>query len=126
MSKGSESVVALLDKWSIRYKAEGNLYKHPSLIPPRLVGEVFGHPDERWPDGTLIMTSAINGLITNKDGSDPRIMTASGSVYRLGRVEEGYEQAFPCAEARILKNMKQFLPLKEEGEDFLKYQLLDE
>ena len=79
-----------LENWSV---GSQNLtpYTAPELSQPRLMGEVYGHPN--FDNGERITTSPIekiNGWV---------ITTLSGSVYELGGVsreyEEWYTQAYP-------------------------------
>jgi len=59
-------------------------------------GEVFNHP--RFRDGDKITTSIIVGY----DGS--YFHTSSGSLYELGKVNDDYENQYPDAFNRVLKN----------------------
>lgn len=64
----------------------------------RLNGEVYGHP--RFPEGKVVTTSPI----VKYDKEQNTFRTQSGSVYQLGEPRAGYEEMFPDAAARMIKN----------------------
>lgn len=76
-------MIPRIDDWFVR--PGGNPYTAPEVAGTVVVGRVTGHPDQTgWPNGSKIQTSqivAFRGRV---------VTTASGSKYRLGRVNEAY------------------------------------
>ncbi|MGQ0622831.1 MAG: hypothetical protein ACT4QA_23490 [Panacagrimonas sp.] len=81
-----------LELWAVVHRE--NCYTPPELCRPRLNGKVYGHP--RFDDGTVVTTSDLVGI------SNGRVVTASGSIYTIGRPRPEYEAAFPNARERLL------------------------
>ncbi len=71
----------------------------PETQPLSLQGQVFGHP--RFDDGQYITTSSID-----KKNDKDEVITVSGSVYKLGRVDPSYEERFPDARKRLLGSLR--------------------
>lgn len=65
-----------------------NPYQSPERSGARLTG--------RLPDGRQVMTSKIKKLEAGC------VVTSSGSRYRLGQPDAGYERQFPKARERLL------------------------
>lgn len=110
-----------LEKWGM----VAGLYdprKAPELQTFHLVGEVYGHPDPRFRDGTRIRTAAIvgkqDGFIVSPDnelGPVVLVVTESGRDYELGDPDPGYEMQFPNARNRLLGRLGEVkIPTKEE------------
>ena len=87
--------MSILNNWSIVYA--GDLYKAPEQRSPSLCGHVSD--DKRFEDGTIITTSSIKEL----DGEF--VVTRSGSKYKLGSVDERYEDVYPNAKKRLLESL---------------------
>lgn len=73
-----------LEKWAIKYYP--NPYAAPENQPIRLEGVVYGHP--RKEDGKEVVTSPIEKI----DHDLRQVTTRTGTVYQLGKPEEGYRQ----------------------------------
>lgn len=72
-----------LESWL--FLASSDPYLAPELNTPKLVGRVYGHPDQaRHPDGKQVQTSAVT--LFNRGV----VITLSGSRYRLGTVNEDF------------------------------------
>lgn len=68
----------------------------------RFNGNVYGHPS--FPDGKLVWTSTIVGY-----DEDTNIFTTySGSKYKLGKVRDDYEQAYPNAQERVMRHLSEY------------------
>lgn len=76
-----------------------NPYAAPETQRFSLQGEVFGHT--RFKDGTSVTTSSIDGKNDKNE-----ILTVSGSSYELGKVNPDYEQKFPDAKMRLLRDLR--------------------
>ena len=72
-------------------------YKPPELHAKKVHGNVYGHPT--YPDGEEITTSRIIEV----NAATHTVKTVSGSVYELGAVDPGYEEAYPGASVRLFK-----------------------
>lgn len=79
-------MTAVLHDWSVVFDGGANVFTPPELMTIHLSGRVFGHPDDRHPDGKAIRTSAVVS-------AEGRIVkTRSGSTYRLGRISRLYRR----------------------------------
>ena len=86
-----------IENWSV-VNVLPSEYSAPETGQPSLYGQVFGHPE--FLDGTFVTTSRITG----KNHVD-EILTRSGSVYSLGKVNPMYEEKYPDAKNRLLNNL---------------------
>ena len=84
-----------IENWSIVNK---DPYRAPEVQKQYLKGNVYGHPKHE--DEKLIITSS---LIKEKDGF---IITKSGNIYELGKVDKEYEKFFPDAKNRLINFLK--------------------
>lgn len=71
--------------------------ENPYTGESHLAGKVFGHPMVR--DGLRIISSPIRG----GSSKNKLIITASGSYYSLGEINEEYGKQYPDAEAQVWK-----------------------
>jgi hypothetical protein len=85
-----------LENWAIAYDTD-DPYLAPELRRCYLAGEIYG--SSKFKDGTNILISNIVDCIEEKE----EIITLSGNRYKLGKVKEEYEKAFPNAKERLLK-----------------------
>jgi len=79
-----------LENWSLQHGA----YEAPEL-GCHLLGNVFGHPTR--PDGRCVRTSSIIHINVEEE----TVTTHSGSIYKLGEPEPGYEALFPNVKERV-------------------------
>lgn len=85
-----------LENWSLIDTDDP--YTAPELRKVRLHGIVHDHP--RFNDGDEVMTSSIVGA------TGDTIMTSSGSLYTLGKVNPDYEEKYPNARERLFQSMR--------------------
>lgn len=81
-------------------------YLAPEQTTQLLAGNVYGRTP-RFEDGTSITTTVITEVI--EAGDDLLVVTKSGTTYKLGKVQEGYELAFPDARNRLITSYKELL-----------------
>lgn len=95
-------MMARLEEWVIAFD-QGNPFMAPELCRRFLAGVVFGHC--RMPDNRRITTSYIDTCTIDPSTDKIVVTTESGSVYELGKIDPGYEKAFPGAEERLRKTI---------------------
>ena len=76
-----------LENWSVVDRDADNPYLALELRRPALNGQIFD--DDRFANGTFITTSSIETIDQRK------VLTKSGTVYYLGRVNPDYKRAYP-------------------------------
>ena len=84
------SKIKLIENWCIVPSKKSNSYKPPELAVKNLKGDLEC--------GNYVRTSAILGV--NKDG---HVVTKSGSIYKLGKIDPKYLEAYPDALEQIEK-----------------------
>jgi hypothetical protein len=87
-----------IDNW-ILTSTDTNPYLAPELIKMCLYGIVSNHPKHK--DGTYVTTSHIVGYDYLYDA----VITVSGSRYKLGEPNPGYEAQFPNAKQRFIDSL---------------------
>lgn len=93
----------LLDDWSVTI-IDDDPYLPPERRPSTLHGKVYGHP--RFENGKCVFTS--KPVAYRPD--DRLFKTYSGSVYKLGKINQEYLEQFPDADSRLTEQLAQ-LPL---------------
>lgn len=84
-----------LEKWGL-IRSNG-CYDAPELQTFHLLGKVYNHPF--FEDGATVKTSAV---VKCKNG---KVITESGSEYKLGKADPDYEKFYPNAKERIMKQL---------------------
>lgn len=87
-----------LENWSVVTNADA--YTPPELIVGRLTGMVYGHPNHY--DGKEVVTSPVIGC------QGDLIVTKTGSLYGLGKIDPEYAKLFPDAQKRLFESLKEF------------------
>jgi hypothetical protein len=77
-------VQVLIEDWAV-VGVPPSPYRAPELTPQMLQGRVFGHPDPKHEDGTLVQTSAIVSIDLER-----RRIETENTVYLLGTVQPKY------------------------------------
>ncbi len=90
--------MTILKNWSIVASSD-NPYLAPELRSICLQGEVYGHPDTRYPDGKNIVTSKVVKKIDALTYE-----TNSGTIYTLDTVNPNYKEW--CIEYGIELNLE--------------------
>jgi hypothetical protein len=93
----NENKIPRLENWAVVFRPSGDPYKAPEQLPQCLNGNVYDH--QKYPDGKQITTSRIKG---RRGG---RVVTQTGSVYSLGKIDPNYAKAFPDAETRLMNSL---------------------
>ena len=75
-----------LENWSIVYDTY-NMFSAPELLRKRLQGNIYNDENERFPDGSRILTSNIETL-----DLESKIATTENTTYILGKIEPEYEK----------------------------------
>ena len=88
-----------LENWSIVTKY--NPYLAPECMVYRLEGVVYDHPNPRHSNGKEIVTSEIMAATINN-----LIVTYSGSIYELGKVNPDYEKQYPDTFNKLINTLK--------------------
>ncbi len=86
-----------IENWAV-VTPNPNPYLPQEVQSASLQGKVFGHP--RFDDGKKITTSSIVGK--NKSG---KVVTVSGSEYKLGNIDPSYESKFSNARSRFMNSL---------------------
>lgn len=102
--------MSILENWTIVINSsrtdKTNVWKSPDNLKkvhvyrPFISGNVFGH--SRFTDGTNINTNFIKEIFSER--SDLFVLTVSGSLYKLGKMDPDYEHVYPNTRERILAN----------------------